>query len=305
MATFSNPVNPLFADIPIVNPNGTPTFDFMRKWAQQGSVNTTITDLTTAAGVSAVLDLIGKTVGDLLVRGTFTWGVLAPNTAGFVLTDGGAGAVSSWQQPHYVIAGGTTGQVLEKNSNTDYDLKWASPSGGGAPASIKDDGTNVYIGVQDSNGQLVLDGLGDPVWVHEVFSLNAVPPLTTANLTDVSIGTWAPVDASGGGLTFTGPSCGYTRIGNMVFAYAQIAYPSTADAHNSLISGLPFTAAAPKYANTVGIVENSTTETFHTLAQIARGTASIEFQDGFNNSILTNANLSGSTINFTIAYPIS
>lgn len=32
---------------------------------------------------------------------------------------------------HEVPSGGTSGQVLAKNSNTDYDLKWVNQSGGG------------------------------------------------------------------------------------------------------------------------------------------------------------------------------
>lgn len=36
---------------------------------------------------------------------------------------------SAWAGP-FVIPGGTTGQVLEKNSNTDFDYSWATPSSG-------------------------------------------------------------------------------------------------------------------------------------------------------------------------------
>lgn len=39
-----------------------------------------------------------------------------------------------------IPAGGTTGQALEKNSNTDFDLKWATVSGGGSslvPTAVK------------------------------------------------------------------------------------------------------------------------------------------------------------------------
>jgi hypothetical protein len=35
-----------------------------------------------------------------------------------------------------VPTGGTTGQVLEKSSNADYDTEWATPSGGGAVSSV-------------------------------------------------------------------------------------------------------------------------------------------------------------------------
>lgn len=202
-----------------------------------------------------------------------------------------------------IPAGGTTGQVLEKNSNTDYDLTWASGSGG-APASCADDGT-LHFSIVDGNGQLVLDSNGNPIYMNEVLPLSSLPALATTNLTDVATGTWTPTDTSGGGLTFSSTSAGYTRIGNMVFIYAQITYPTTADTHNSQIGGLPFTAAAPQYANTIGIVENSLTQTYHTLAQIIRNTKTLELQNGLNDTILTNANLSTATINFSIAYPIA
>jgi len=38
----SQPVNPLNQSVPIVNPNGTPTWEFMRKWEQQFQTNGTI-----------------------------------------------------------------------------------------------------------------------------------------------------------------------------------------------------------------------------------------------------------------------
>lgn len=87
-------------------------------------------------------------------------------------------ADTEWEPetPHYVIAGGTTGQVLEKNSNTDYDLKWATAASGGA-ASIQDSGTAVVIAMSDANGQLILDGSGDPIFVPEVFPAGAIPAL--------------------------------------------------------------------------------------------------------------------------------
>jgi len=61
----------------------------------------------------------------LPVGGT-TGQVLEKNSS----TDGDAG----WYDPHYLIAGGSTGQVLGKNSGADYDVSWATfhqpPAGG-------------------------------------------------------------------------------------------------------------------------------------------------------------------------------
>lgn len=159
MANLNNAVNPLFANVPIVNPDGTPTYEFMRKWAQQAATNASIPNLTTAAAVSAVLDLIGSTIGDLLVRGTFDWGVLGPNTSGYVLTDNGPGNTPTWQRPN-------------------------------APASIVDTGSTIELAIVDSNGQLVLDSHGDPVFFTEVFPAAAIPGGTFTMAAAMAIANW-------------------------------------------------------------------------------------------------------------------
>ena len=70
-------LQPLTWDIPIVDNQGRPTPEFMRKWAQQFGINGTIPDLSTAAQVSALLDKIAATAGMVLVRGTLIWQGLA------------------------------------------------------------------------------------------------------------------------------------------------------------------------------------------------------------------------------------
>ncbi len=49
-----------------------------------------------------------------------------------------------------VPAGGTSGQVLTKNSDEDYDAKWEDPSAGGMPAL----GNGLYL---DADGRLAVD----------------------------------------------------------------------------------------------------------------------------------------------------
>lgn len=122
---------------------------------------------------------------------------------------------------HNIPNAGTTGQVLTKNSNTDYDVSWVTPSAGGssgAPASIKDDGTNLYLAMQDSAGQLVLDGSGDPIFSLEILPKAAIPVAykptlitSTGNFTtdaDSSINTIYRYRAVGGG----GGSAGNNRV---------------------------------------------------------------------------------------------
>lgn len=122
---------------------------------------------------------------------------------------------------HSVIAGGTAGQVLTKNSGTDYDLTWTTPSSGGGSsgaASIYDDGTNIYIAMSDADGQLVLDGSGDPIFSKEVLPNSSIPVMfkptlitATGNFTtdaDSSVNTIYRYRAVGGG----GGSAGNNRV---------------------------------------------------------------------------------------------
>ena len=110
-------------------------------------------------------------------------GALGGGDDGKVLT--WVNAHSDWEAvalptTHSIPAGGTTGQALEKNSNTDYDVSWVtlSSSSGGGASSVKDDGTNLYFAMMDSNGQLVLDSHGNPIFGIEVLPVSAIPSLS-------------------------------------------------------------------------------------------------------------------------------
>lgn len=125
---------------------------------------------------------------------------------------------------------------------------------------------------------------------------------TAAALNDYEIGTWTPADASGAGLTFTGVSANYTKIGNMIFAYCQLTYPATADVSASLLSGLPFGVANAGYANQ-GVLSNATATAGSPIraSVIAGGT---EFEVFVAAGIrATNSQLSGGTLSFLLIYP--
>lgn len=53
-------------------------------------------DLVLSADVQAILDGLGTMQGDIIYRGATDWTVLAPGTAGFILTTGGPTADPSW-----------------------------------------------------------------------------------------------------------------------------------------------------------------------------------------------------------------
>ena len=77
----------------------------------------------TNTGLSAILDaVIGATVGGVMVRGTSTWGATVPNTAGYVLTDNGPGAVPTMQ----ASAAGSFGGAATPSGSTNLVLTASS-----------------------------------------------------------------------------------------------------------------------------------------------------------------------------------
>lgn len=111
---------------------------------------------------------------------------------------------------------------------------------------------------------------------------------------------WTPTDASGGGLTFTSVSANYVRIGNMVFAYATLTYPSTADGNSATLGGLPVTTANAGYAKQCSL----------TLSSSANGQRLQPVQNSTSIAVLTtqgagvtNAQMSGAVVTFTCIYP--
>lgn len=115
-------------------------------------------------------------------------------------------------------------------------------------------------------------------------------------------GSWVPVDASGAGLTFASKAGSYTRIGNMVFAQADVSYPTTANAALNKIGGLPFTCANTGQAQQ-GFISYSTALTAARLYTGATTTWCSAVDTG--GTSLTNATMSGQRIVFTAAYPLS
>lgn len=117
-----------------------------------------------------------------------------------------------------------------------------------------------------------------------------------------SEGSWTPTDASGAGLSFSAATGGYTKIGRMVFAYGQVTYPSTADASNAKIGGLPFSSIAGAYGRQCQIGARS--ETTLAALQLAAGGTTFDLVNSAGNPI-TNATMSTDLLWFIAIYPVS
>ena len=107
-----------------------------------------------------------------------------------------------------------------------------------------------------STGNVVIGTAGKGI----DFSITSHPAgMTSELLADYEEGTWTPIDSSGSGLTFSGVSAYYTKIGNMVFATFTLTYPASSSSALNVIGGLPFTTATGDAMNAFNVSYTSYT----------------------------------------------
>lgn len=114
------------------------------------------------------------------------------------------------------------------------------------------------------------------------------------------VGTWTPIDSSGAGLTLTGVSAAYTVHGNIVFAYANLTYPSTANAGQATLGGLPFNSPAGNYGRQCSLQYSSTANA--TYLTLDAGAALIRVWTSAGVAT-TNANMSLQQVWLICTYP--
>lgn len=118
-------------------------------------------------------------------------------------------------------------------------------------------------------------------------------------LSDVSFGTWTPVDTSGAGLAIVVTGAEYFKISRLVIASCIITYPTTVDATPSQLGGLPFTYTSPANIWGGSIAFNNSGLNL-TVLPLFGGT---NFKlNGLSGAAPTNASISGKVFIFTLFY---
>jgi hypothetical protein len=120
---------------------------------------------------------------------------------------------------------------------------------------------------------------------------------------DQTTGTWVPADQTGAGILYPG-SAYYTKIGRMVFAYATVTVSVNANGTANKIGGLPFTVPNNSAA-AQGLVSYSNNGNVGRINALPN-TTNCQFTSTLpGGAALTNAQISGASINFMIIYPTS
>jgi hypothetical protein len=121
---------------------------------------------------------------------------------------------------------------------------------------------------------------------------------TNANtLDDYEEGAWSPADASGAGLVLTNGVCRYTKIGRVVTANFNTAYPVNANGTTVAFGGLPFSNKGNASVN-VGFTSSATVAR----TGITEDESTYSRLYSTSNVALLNSDLSGVTIRGTIVY---
>lgn len=114
-------------------------------------------------------------------------------------------------------------------------------------------------------------------------------------------GFWAPIDVSGGSLTFADTAGRYLKFGNWVVLNGYVKYPTTADTNSAKLGGLPFTVESTLQNLFPGTLKTDET----TAVRISINTSSQITPTTSADAAITNATLSTNYLYFTIIYRVS
>ena len=278
--------------------------------------NNNVTLSPTGSGEVIINPATAGTINNMAIGGT-TRASAAVTALGVGESAPGSGIVNV--SGSYQVAGSqiSAANLSDGTTGTGAIVKANAPAFTGNPTGITALGVNESTpgtGIINVSGSYQVGG--SQIAVGNLASVNnntivgnnsggsaAPSALTAANvlaLLGFSSAGWTPTDQSGAGLTFTSVNAQYCQIGNIVFAYGTLTYPSTADTHDAIIS-LPVAVPNQSYAVITSVLAaGSNNAKIHTVQNSS--TAAITGPAG---AALTNAGISAVTLNFMLIYPAS
>lgn len=114
---------------------------------------------------------------------------------------------------------------------------------------------------------------------------------------------WTPTDQSGSSLSFSNVSANYTQIGNMVFAYFSLTYPTTSVSVAAVIGGLPITSANANYANLPFYLTLSASIGAGIIGVVNKAATTFAVENHQTYAVIQNQSLSAKTVAGVAIYP--
>jgi hypothetical protein len=190
----------------------------------------------------------------------------------------------------------TNNIVLQVDNNNNVGGRTFSVRNGGKGYT---DGTLlISTGI---NNSLSLQGATPKAGTGITFPATQSASSDANTLDDYEEGTWTATDASGAGLSLSGTTQRYTKVGRLVtILIDNIGFPSTANGNSISIGGLPFVAGAAVASGGISNYTGSTVQFF-----IAAGESNIRL---YNTPSLftrtTNAQMSTNSFYTSITYSV-
>jgi hypothetical protein len=187
--------------------------------------------------------------------------------------------------------------VFNGNTTVTNIITGAGTVGAPSIAPTGDTNTGIYFPAADNIG-FATGGTIRGRWTTDGLCFGSDTAAANA-LDDYEEGTFTVTDMSGAGLSLTVSQNTYTKIGRMVFATYSVSYPSTASGAEARLS-LPFLSGAGGSTQGGMVLEQNQSSSNSISAAVDNSDYLRFLNRGFTS--LTNANLSGKQVRFTITY---
>jgi len=195
---------------------------------------------------------------------------------------------NSWASVTATTPGGSTTQLQYNNAGAFGGISGVTTDGTRMTASTT-------IGVGGATPSTSGSGITFPATQSASTNANT--------LDDYEEGTWTPIDSSGSGLTFTGVSAYYTKIGDMVFATFALTFPGSSSSALNVIGGLPFTSTTGNGMNAFNVSYTSYSPGL--MSPIDASATTFTLYDTTTTNAINNTSLLSKAIRGTCIYKVA